>query len=85
MKELVLTERSLKTYGIWGIEVVCKRCGRVFKSGDRVIKTRIRTGKHENPFYCPEHFYSEERAHRVHASMTSEAAPPKDRHLTHNM
>ena len=51
VKELVLTERSLKTYRNYGIEVVCKRCGRVFRPGDRVIKSRIRAGKGENPFY----------------------------------
>jgi hypothetical protein len=60
VKELVLTERSLKTYRNLGIEVVCKRCGRVFRPGDRVIKSRIRAGKGENPFYCPDHFYAQE-------------------------
>jgi hypothetical protein len=59
VKELVLTERSLQTYENFGIEVRCKRCGRKFKAGDRVLKTRVRAGKKENPFYCPEHFYSE--------------------------
>ena len=49
MKELVLTEWSFK----------CRRCGKVFKAGDRVVKTRIKAQKGENPFYCPDHFYSE--------------------------
>lgn len=65
VKELLLTERGLKTYRNWGIDVICKRCGRIFEPGDRVIKTRIRAGKNENPFYCPEHFYSEERDQKV--------------------
>lgn len=59
VKELVLTERSLQTYSNFGIKVVCRRCGKVFKAGDRVVKTRIRAQKGENPFYCPDHFYSE--------------------------
>ncbi len=59
LKELVLTERSLQTYSNFGIKVKCKRCGKVFKAGDRVMKTRIKAQKGENPFYCPDHFYSE--------------------------
>lgn len=59
MKELVLTERSLLTYSNFGIEPRCRVCGKKFKVGDRVIKTRVRAGKDENPFYCPEHFYTE--------------------------
>lgn len=59
VKELVLTERSLQTYSNFGIKVVCRRCGKVFKAGDRVVKTRIKAQKGENPFYCPDHFYSE--------------------------
>ncbi len=61
MKELVLTERSLRTYRNFGIEPRCRRCGRKFEAGDRVIKTRVRADKDENPFYCPEHFYAEQR------------------------
>jgi len=52
VKELVLTERSLQTYSNFGIKVVCRRCGKVFKAGDKAQKG-------ENPFYCPDHFYSE--------------------------
>ncbi len=59
MKELVLTERSLLTYRNFGIEPRCRRCGRKFKAGDKVIKTKVRSDKKENPFYCPEHFYAE--------------------------
>ncbi|MBL7167130.1 hypothetical protein ISS40_00500 [Candidatus Bathyarchaeota archaeon] len=59
VKELVLTERSLQTYSNFGIKVKCMRCGKVFKAGDRVVKTRIKAQKGENPFYCPDHFYSE--------------------------
>ena len=59
VKELVLTERSLQTYSNFGIKVKCRRCGKVFKAGDRVVKPRIKAQKGENPFYCPEHFYSE--------------------------
>ena len=55
----MLTERSLQTYSNFGIKVKCRRCGKVFKAGDRVVKTRIKAQKGENPFYCPEHFYSE--------------------------
>lgn len=59
VKELVLTERSLQTYSNFGIKVKCRRCGKVFKAGDTVVKTRIKAQKGENPFYCPDHFYSE--------------------------
>ena len=59
MKELVLTKRSLQTYNNFGIKVQCRRCGRVFKAGDRIVKTRIKAQKGENPFYCLDHFYSE--------------------------
>ncbi len=59
LKELVLTERSLMTYRNFGIEPQCRRCGKKFKAGDKVIKSRIRTENDENPFFCPEHFYAE--------------------------
>ena len=59
MKEIVLTERSLSTYRNFGIEVKCRVCGRSFKPGDRCIKTRPRAARETNPFFCPEHFFSE--------------------------
>ncbi|HUS77166.1 MAG TPA: hypothetical protein VM050_00675 [Patescibacteria group bacterium] len=59
MKEMVLTKKSMRTYENFGIEVMCRRCGKKFNAGDKVIKTRIRAGKKENPFYCVGHFYSE--------------------------
>ena len=59
LKELVLTERSLMTYRNFGIEPQCRLCGKKFKAGDTVIKSRIRTENDENPFFCPEHFYAE--------------------------
>jgi len=59
MKEIVLTERSLSTYRNFGIEVKCRVCGRSFKTGDRCIKTRPRAAHESNPFFCPEHFFSE--------------------------
>jgi hypothetical protein len=68
MKELVLTERSLLTYSNFGIEPRCRRCGRKFKAGDRVIKTKVRSDKKENPFYCPEHFYAEKQPRRRRAT-----------------
>ncbi|UCH58100.1 MAG: hypothetical protein JSV18_04195 [Candidatus Bathyarchaeota archaeon] len=61
LKELVLTEGSLRTYENFGIEVRCRLCGKKFKVGDRVIKTRVRAGHEENPFYCVDHFYSESK------------------------
>lgn len=59
MKEIVLTERSLSTYRNFGIEVKCRACGRSFKPGDRCIKTRPRATHEANPFFCPEHFFTE--------------------------
>jgi hypothetical protein len=59
VKELILTEKSLKTYSNFGIEVRCRKCGREIKAGDRVIKTRPRAKRRGNHFYCPEHFYTE--------------------------
>lgn len=60
MKEIVLTERSLSTYRNFGIEVKCRVCGRSFKSGDRIIKTRPRALNEENPFFCMDHFFTEQ-------------------------
>jgi len=71
MKELVLTERSLLTYRNFGIEPRCRRCGRKFKAGDRVIKTKVRSDKKENPFYCPEHFYAEKQSRRRRPDQTN--------------
>ena len=34
-------------------------CGREFKPGDTVIKTKVHAYKMDNPFFCPEHFYAE--------------------------
>jgi hypothetical protein len=58
-KELVVTERSLSTYRNFGIQVKCRVCGKLFKPGDRCIKTRPRAANEENPFFCPEHFFTE--------------------------
>ena len=58
-KEIVLTERSIQTYRNFGIEPRCRMCGREFKSGDTVIKTKVHAYKMDNPFFCPEHFYAE--------------------------
>ena len=59
MKEIVLTKRSLSTYRNFGIEVKCRVCGRSFEPGDRCIKTRPRAVNEANPFFCPEHFFTE--------------------------
>ena len=59
MKEIVLTKRSLSTYRNFDIEVKCRVCGRTFKPGDRCIKTRPRAAHEANPFFCPEHFFTE--------------------------
>ena len=59
MKEIVLTERSLSTYRNFGIAVKCRVCGRDFKSGDRCIKTQPRAVNEANPFFCPDHFFTE--------------------------
>ena len=59
MKEIVLTKRSLSTYRNFGIEVKCRVCGRSFEPGDRCIKTRPRAANEANPFFCPEHFFTE--------------------------
>ena len=58
-KEIVLTERSIQTYRNFGIEPRCRMCGREFKPGDTVIKTKVHAYKMDNPFFCPEHFYAE--------------------------
>ena len=58
-KEIVLTDRSIQTYSNFGIEPRCRRCGRIFKPGDTVIKTKVHAYKMDNPFFCIEHFYSE--------------------------
>ena len=58
-KEIVLTERSIQTYRNFGIEPRCRCCGREFKPGDIVIKTKVHAYKMDNPFFCPEHFYAE--------------------------
>jgi len=49
MKEIVLTKRSLSTY---------RNCARA-QPGDRCIKTRPRAAHEANPFFCPEHFFTE--------------------------
>lgn len=59
VKEIVLTDRSIQTYSNFGIEPRCRRCGRIFKPGDTVIKTKVHAYKMDNPFFCIEHFYSE--------------------------
>lgn len=74
----MLTERSLLTYSNFGIEPRCRVCGKKFKVGDRVIKTRVRAGKDENPFYCPEHFYTE-KGHRRRLVNDSQVANRTDR------
>jgi hypothetical protein len=33
-----------------------------------VIKTKVRSDKKENPFYCPEHFYAEKQPRRRRAT-----------------
>ena len=58
-KEIVLTVRSIQTYSNFGIKPRCRKCGRVFKPGDTVIKTKVHAYKMDNPFFCIEHFYTE--------------------------
>ena len=59
MKEIFLTERSLSTYRNSGIEGKSRVYGRRFRSGDRYIKTGHRAIREAKPFFCPEHFYTE--------------------------
>jgi hypothetical protein len=61
MKETVLTDRSLRIYEGFDLDVSCKVCGREFEVGDKIIKINRRhaRAKSKNLFYCPEHFYTE--------------------------
>jgi hypothetical protein len=39
--------------------VKCRRCGKEFGPGDKVIKTLPKANSETASFFCPDHFYSE--------------------------
>ena len=57
-QQVILSKRSILTYGNFGIAIQCKRCGKQFKEGDEVIKNRPNAKKTESRFYCLDHFYA---------------------------
>jgi hypothetical protein len=58
-QQIILSKKSIRTYGNFEIPLHCRRCGKQFKVGDEVIKNRPSAYNSKSRFYCLDHFYAE--------------------------